>query len=44
MPVFVLVRGMAIVGWLHQRPENVWSSYCERIREWVLKECAAYVA
>ena len=44
LPVFVLVRGMATVGWLHQRPESVWSSYCERIREWVLEECAAYVA
>lgn len=44
LPVFILVRGMAIIGWVHQRPENVGSSYCERIRDWVVGECATFLA
>lgn len=39
LPVFLLARGMAIIGWFHQRPEHAGSSFFEAVKEWVLAEC-----
>ena len=39
LPVFLLVRGMAIIGWFHQRPEHDGSDLLEEVKNWVLAEC-----
>ncbi len=39
LPFFLLIRGMAIVGWFHQRPEHDGSKYFEEVKTWVLEEC-----
>jgi Ser/Thr protein kinase RdoA (MazF antagonist) len=39
LPDFLLVRGMAIIGWFHQRPEHAGSAEFSRTRDWVLEEC-----
>jgi len=39
LPDFLLIRGMAIIGWFHQRPEHAGSSYFEEIKNWVLVTC-----
>ena len=36
---FLLIRGMAIIGWYHQRPEYAGAAYFERFKNWVLEEC-----
>jgi Ser/Thr protein kinase RdoA (MazF antagonist) len=41
MPMFQLIRGMAAIGWFHQRPElKPPAAFAER-RAWVLERCAA---
>ena len=42
LPAFLLIRGMAIVGWFHQRPEHTGSEYFARMKSWVLEESNAY--
>jgi len=37
---FMLVRGMAVIGWFYQRPEHAESEYFERFVNWVLDQCA----
>lgn len=39
LPVFMLVRGMAIIGWFHERPEHAGSRFFEDMKRWVLEEC-----
>jgi Ser/Thr protein kinase RdoA (MazF antagonist) len=39
LPVFLLIRGMAIIGWFHQRPEHTGSSFFEELKTWVLEAC-----
>jgi Ser/Thr protein kinase RdoA (MazF antagonist) len=39
LPAFLLIRGMAIIGWLHQRPEHANSEYFEALKNWVLEAC-----
>jgi Ser/Thr protein kinase RdoA (MazF antagonist) len=39
LPVFLLVRGMAIIGWFHERPEHTGSNYFAEIKEMVIDEC-----
>lgn len=39
LPVFLLIRGMAIIGWFHQRPEHAGSSFFEALKAWVLETC-----
>ena len=36
LPAFLLIRGMAIIGWYHQRPEHADTDYFEDLRNWVL--------
>ena len=39
LPDFLLIRGLAIIGWYHQRPEYAGAAYFERFKSWVLEEC-----
>ncbi len=39
LPNFMLIRGMAIIGWFYQRPEYAGSAYFERFKTWVLDAC-----
>lgn len=39
LPTFLLVRGMATIGWFHQRPEHAGSDYFEYLKCWVLDLC-----
>jgi Ser/Thr protein kinase RdoA (MazF antagonist) len=41
LPVFMLVRGMAIIGWFHERPEHAGSQFFEDMKRWVLAECVS---
>lgn len=36
LPVFLLLRGIALVGWFHQRPEHADSEYFEQTLERIL--------
>ena len=36
LPAFLLIRGMAIIGWYHQRPEHANSENFEKLKNWVL--------
>jgi Ser/Thr protein kinase RdoA (MazF antagonist) len=37
LPTFLLIRGMAIIGWFHQRPEHTESDYFEEVKSWVFE-------
>jgi len=39
LSAFLLIRGMAIIGWFHQRPEHTGSGYFEEVKNWVIAEC-----
>ena len=39
LPVFLLIRGMAIIGWFHQRAEHSGWDHFERLKNWVIAEC-----
>jgi Ser/Thr protein kinase RdoA (MazF antagonist) len=39
LPAFLLIRGMAIIGWFHQRPEHAGSRFFEELKTWVLETC-----
>lgn len=39
LPAFLLIRGMAIIGWFHQRPEHTGSGFFEAVKNWVVGEC-----
>jgi Ser/Thr protein kinase RdoA (MazF antagonist) len=41
LPVFLLIRGMSIMGWYHQRPEHAGSDYFKALKNWVIGECNA---
>jgi Ser/Thr protein kinase RdoA (MazF antagonist) len=41
LPAFLLIRGMAIMGWYHQRPEHAGSDYFKAVKNWVIEECDA---
>jgi Ser/Thr protein kinase RdoA (MazF antagonist) len=41
IPMFRLIRGMASIGWVHQRPELKHSAVFEERKAWVLEQCAA---
>ena len=44
LPGFLLLRGMALIGWFHDRPEHSGSPFFEQIKAWVLVEAARYAA
>jgi Ser/Thr protein kinase RdoA (MazF antagonist) len=39
LPVFLLIRGMAIIGWIHQRPEHAGWDFFKQVKNWVIGEC-----
>jgi len=39
LSVFLLVRGMAIIGWFHQRPEHAGSDYFAQVKNIVFEGC-----
>jgi Ser/Thr protein kinase RdoA (MazF antagonist) len=39
LPVFLLIRGMAIIGWFHQRAEHAGSEYLTEVKEIVFEGC-----
>lgn len=39
LSVFLLIRGMAIIGWFHQRPEHAGSDYFAEIKKIVFEGC-----
>lgn len=41
IPMFRLIRGMATIGWFHQRPELKPPAVFEERKAWVLERCAA---
>ena len=38
---FLLVRGMAVIGWFYQRPEHAGAEEFHDVKRWVLDQCAA---
>lgn len=36
---FMLIRGMAIVGWFHERPEHAGSDFFEDVKHQVIRQC-----
>lgn len=41
LPAFLLLRGMATLGWYHDRPEHSRSRDLENLRDWILERCQA---
>jgi Ser/Thr protein kinase RdoA (MazF antagonist) len=39
LPTFLLIRGMALIGWFHQRPEHAGSAFFEEVKTWVIETC-----
>jgi len=42
LSVFLLIRGMAIIGWFHQRAEHVGSDYFAEVKKIVFEGCVSY--
>ena len=43
LPTFLLIRGMAIMGWFHQRPEHAGSEFFQDMRQQVIRHCRLLV-
>ena len=43
IPMFLLIRGLAQIGWLGQRPEIDASGFIGANRDWVVARCKAFV-
>lgn len=41
LSAFVLIRGMATLGWFQQRPEHAGSAFYKELKKWLLEDCAA---
>lgn len=44
LPLFLIIRGMALIGWYHERPEHAGSTYFEEVKAWVLDALARHAA
>jgi Ser/Thr protein kinase RdoA (MazF antagonist) len=42
LPMFSLIRALAIVGWIHQRPELDRSAYLRDMKDRICAQCAAF--
>ena len=42
IPTFIMIRRMAQIGWLHQRPEIDAAEFLEAARPEVCRQCAAF--
>lgn len=39
LPVFLLIRGMALIGWFHQRPEHAGSDFFTEVKQRLIDDC-----
>lgn len=44
VPMFLLIRGLAIIGWIHQRPELDRSQYMQSLKDLLCVRCEAFEA
>ena len=42
LPMFLLIRGMALIGWISERPEIDNTDLFKEVKEWVLASCASF--
>ncbi len=42
LPTFLLIRGMAMIGWIGERPEIDNTDLFREIKQWVLASCASF--
>ncbi len=42
VPMFLLIRGLAIIGWIHQRPELDRLQYVQSLKDQVCAQCEAF--
>lgn len=42
LPMFLLIRGMALIGWVHQRPEHNETPWFEELRASICSECERF--
>jgi len=42
VPMFLLIRGMAVIGWLHQRPEIDPGARFDELKDRVCAQCASF--
>lgn len=42
VPMFLLIRGLAIIGWIHQRPELDRSQYMRSLKDQLCAQCEAF--
>jgi Ser/Thr protein kinase RdoA (MazF antagonist) len=42
VPMFLLIRGLAIIGWIHQRPELDRSQYMQSLKDQLCAQCEAF--
>ena len=39
LPIFLLIRGMALIGWFHQRPEHAGSDFFTEVKQQLVDDC-----
>jgi Ser/Thr protein kinase RdoA (MazF antagonist) len=44
IPMFLLIRGLAVIGWLHQRPEIDPTRFMDTMKARILSACEAFEA
>ena len=42
LPMFLLIRGMAFIGWISERPEIDNTDFFRGVKEWTLASCASF--
>jgi Ser/Thr protein kinase RdoA (MazF antagonist) len=42
LDLFLLIRGLAVIGWFHQRPEHAGSEYFNELKDSVYTECEQF--
>jgi Ser/Thr protein kinase RdoA (MazF antagonist) len=42
IPLFLLIRGLSLLGWMHQRPEVDWRQRFAETRQVVCRQCEAF--
>lgn len=42
LPMFLLIRGMVLLGWISERPEIDNTDLFREVKEWVLASCASF--
>ena len=42
LPMFLIIRGMALIGWISERPEIDNTDLFREVKEWTLASCASF--